>query len=108
MIELNPETGCPTNDQRSDWADEAAKVFMKATGCDREDVFGDLIANLMHLAEREGFDPLDRVRNGISHWYAEKHAAEDDPLGPEARISIDVMPSGRNEGTYKNLPTYTV
>jgi len=108
MTELNPETGCPTNDQRCDWAQDAINGFCEATGCDTQEAIGDLICNIMHLAEREGLDPLDRVRNAISHWYAEKHADPEDALGPEARISIDVMPSSRNEGTYKNLPTYTV
>lgn len=55
----------PTNLQRAVWAESALIAFRKQTGCDHEDSLGDLLCDLMHLAEASELDfdaALDRAR----------------------------------------------
>ncbi|MBS0207756.1 MAG: hypothetical protein JSS27_02270 [Planctomycetes bacterium] len=66
------------NDSRAQWAGSALLAFMFETGTDLEDALGDLLADLMHWADRHNFDfdlALDRAR---SH-YAEETAGEGSP-----------------------------
>jgi hypothetical protein len=59
------------NPDRSSWADKAISAFRDATGTDREDALTDLLADLMHWADRAGYgfrEALDRAR---SHYEAE-------------------------------------
>ena len=52
------------NDSRAAWAGAALSTFMKETGTDQEDALGDLLADLMHWADRRNFDfdlALDRA-----------------------------------------------
>lgn len=59
------------NDRRAEWAAAALRAFMEATGTDEEDALGDLLADLMHWADRNNFDfesALDRAR---SHYVEE-------------------------------------
>lgn len=63
------------NDDRSRWAKSALRAFMDCTGVDYEDALGDLLCDLMHLADHEPFDfqaALDRARG---HYAAETGAA---------------------------------
>jgi hypothetical protein len=63
------------NDDRAQWAKAALKAFIDQTGVDYEDALADLLADLMHLADREPFDfesDLDRARE---HYAAETGAA---------------------------------
>jgi hypothetical protein len=53
------------NDQRSDWAGAAVAMFVQRTRTDQEDALSDLLGDLMHWADRHGFDfdnELDRAR----------------------------------------------
>lgn len=53
------------NDSRAQWAAAALFTFMMATGTDEEDSLGDLLADLMHWADRHNFDfdaTLERAR----------------------------------------------
>jgi len=53
------------NDSRAQWAGAALSTFMKETGTDEEDSLGDLLADLMHWADRNNFDfdaALDHAR----------------------------------------------
>jgi Beta-lactamase len=57
-------------------------------GTGEEHSIADLICDLGHLAEERGLDFLSEVRRGIGHWYAEQHAKEGDPLGPNVTVEI--------------------
>ena len=57
------------NDDRAAWAGSALALFMHITGTDEDAALGDLLANLMHLADRTNHDfnaALDRARY---HYY---------------------------------------
>lgn len=59
------------NTERAAVAETAVEAFMKACRTDREDAVGDLICNLMHLADADGNDPIEVVKNAIYHYFAE-------------------------------------
>jgi hypothetical protein len=64
------------NDSRAAWAGAALSTFMTQTGTDREDAMSDLLADLMHWADRNGQDfdaALDRARE---HYKAEIDARQ--------------------------------
>lgn len=63
----------PDNIDRAGFAEEAVQAFLRACRGDREDAIGDLICNLMHLADADGDDPLVLVKRAIIHHYAETH-----------------------------------
>lgn len=59
------------NDDRASWAGSALATFIQVTGTDLEDAMGDLLADLMHWADRHNYDfdaALDRARH---HYEAE-------------------------------------
>ncbi len=59
------------NFDRASWADKAITAFRDATGTDIEDALSDLLAHLMHWADRAGYGfnkALDRARG---HYEAE-------------------------------------
>lgn len=59
------------NFDRSSWADRAISAFRDASGTDMEDALSDLLADLMHWADRTNYDfeaALDRARG---HYGAE-------------------------------------
>lgn len=59
------------NDDRAKWAEKALGAFQKETNCDDEDVLGDLLADLMHWADRNQQDfqaAMDRAYG----YYAEE------------------------------------
>ncbi len=59
------------NDDRASWAGSALSTFIQVTGTDLEDAMGDLLADLMHWADRHNYDfdaALDRARH---HYEAE-------------------------------------
>jgi hypothetical protein len=67
------------NFDRASWADKAISAFREATGADRDEALSDLLADLMHWADRTGYrfnEALDRAR---SHYEAE--TASDCPTG---------------------------
>lgn len=64
-----------TNEDRAEWARTACDAFAELTGQKMEhdlpEIIGDLIANLLHLANLEGLCPEDRLENGKMHFDAE-------------------------------------
>lgn len=63
------------NFDRAAWADKAISAFRAETGTDHEDSLGDLLTDLMHWADRAGFDfdlALERARG---HYEAETSEA---------------------------------
>lgn len=67
------------NDHRSQWADIAVRAFQMATGADDEDSLGDLLTDLMHWSDRNGFDFQAAFDRALSH-YAEETANEAEDL----------------------------
>ena len=70
-----------TNEDRADWAEAACEAFADITGQVMEDdlpeIIGDLIANLLHLANQKGMSPEGRLENGRMHYEAEIAEEED-------------------------------
>lgn|GEM_PF-4153403 len=66
----------PTNDERSGWALDACEAFADATGLSIDDelpiVITDLIANLLHLADREGMCVESCLATAKMHYEAEQ------------------------------------
>ena len=65
----------PSNHDRALWALEACKTFGNLTGQnyaeDLSDIIGDLIANLLHLANENDLDPMGRLAAGMEHFTEE-------------------------------------
>jgi hypothetical protein len=65
----------PTNAERAAWALEACETFADATGLSVEDelptVIGDLIANLLHLADQGGMCAESMLGTARMHFEAE-------------------------------------
>jgi hypothetical protein len=59
------------NNRRAQLAGAALSTFMKETGTDREDALGDLLADLMHWADRNGYDFDAALERGRYHYEAE-------------------------------------
>lgn len=59
------------NEKRADWAQLAVDRFRRACSTDKEDAIADLITNLLHLADREGFDPIHQLERGRMNYEAE-------------------------------------
>jgi len=64
-----------TNEDRAGWAEVACEAFAEITGQDMEndlpEIIGDLIANLLHLANQHGMCAEGRLENGRMHYTAE-------------------------------------
>lgn len=71
----------PDNADRAHWAENALAVFTVETYCGRhphnldsddlETAIYDLIADLLHLANRKGFDAAEIIRKATFHFEAE-------------------------------------
>jgi len=59
------------NRRRSELAESILKSFQRKTGVDREDLLGDLLANLMHWCDGYGFKFDDELRRGRMHYECE-------------------------------------
>ena len=59
------------NNDRASWAKYALVAFMSQTGCDYEDSLGDLLCDLMHLADRDNFDFKIALDQALAHYAAE-------------------------------------
>jgi hypothetical protein len=63
------------NEKRAKWAKAALQTFMQQTGVDYEDALGDLLCDLIHLADREPFDFDAALERARSHHAAETGGA---------------------------------
>lgn len=65
-----------TNQDRSEWAMAACRAFCRITGQGVDDelgpAIGDLIANLLHLADRNGWCADEILRVAQMHYEAER------------------------------------
>lgn len=59
------------NDDRAEWADTALNAFMRVTRTDHEDAVSDLLADLMHYCDRQGWNFEDELRRGSEHYHEE-------------------------------------
>jgi hypothetical protein len=59
------------NDDRSNWAGSAPAKFMEVTGTEEADALGDLLADLMHWADRKGYDFDAALECARAHYHAE-------------------------------------
>lgn len=73
----------PTNQDRAAWAETAlgaftgevrhdGKLFRDLLHSDREDMIGDLICDLLHYADQQGFDPGLILSDAENMFEAEK------------------------------------
>lgn len=76
---LPPDTD-GMNDKRASWAREAVSFFSEITGSEMTaEAFGDLLGDLMHLADREKLDFDAILEHSRNHYRAE--TTGDGPLG---------------------------
>src|SRR3954469_2725186 len=85
-----------TNEQRADRAAAAVAAFPPAlpstrSGVSREELIGDLVANLLHLARREKINPLRLVERAVGHFVAEEEALGGGDLGPEVDVALAII-----------------
>jgi hypothetical protein len=59
------------NEKRAFWAAQAIEVFQETTGCDDEGSLCDLLADLMHWANRAGYDFVAALDRACDHYEAE-------------------------------------
>ena len=63
----------PTNNERAAWAQIALEAFSNEVGDEvLNDLAADLICDLGHLCQREGFNFLRIVEHGVGMYAAEK------------------------------------
>jgi hypothetical protein len=62
------------NGSRAEWAGAALSAFMRETGTDQEDALVDLLADLMHWADRNGYDFDAALERARGHYEAETAA----------------------------------
>lgn len=73
----------PDNDDRALWAQHAVMSFARITrmdtaGEDNQTIVTDLLADLMHFADRNNVNWLDAIAHAVDHYNVEK--AEEEPL----------------------------
>jgi hypothetical protein len=59
------------NDARANWAHKAVRVFQELTGADDEDALCDLLADLLHWADRNRYDFGAALFRARDHYRAE-------------------------------------
>lgn len=64
------------NAARAAWAGRAVRTFQDATGADDEDALCDLLANLQHWADYQGYDFEAAMRRARDHYEAETLGAD--------------------------------
>jgi hypothetical protein len=70
----------PSNDDRAEWALEACEAFGESTGLSVKDeletVITDLIANLLHLCDRNGISGDEAIERAQMHYDCEIEAED--------------------------------
>ena len=59
------------NDDRAEWAASALRDFQRSTRTDDEDALSDLLGDLMHWSDRNGFDFDAELSRARMHYAAE-------------------------------------
>lgn len=81
----NAPFGDPTNDDRAIWAAKALQEFQRQTRCDNGDALCDLLADLMHAADRTGQDFDGELNRARMHYQDEKKPNEGFPMTPKRK-----------------------
>jgi hypothetical protein len=68
QLETDPEN---MNHKRAAWAEAALREFQRATGAEDENALGDLLCDLMHLADRRGWNFDAGLERAQMHYEAE-------------------------------------
>lgn len=63
------------NDDRAEWARVAVRAFIGETQTDKDDAVADLLADLMHLCDRDGYY-FERELERAQRMYGEETKAE--------------------------------
>ena len=64
------------NADRAEWAETALRAFQEETGTDDEDMLADLLCDLMHWCDREGYAFKEALRRASSHYGEETRDPE--------------------------------
>lgn len=75
------------NEERAEWADAAVSAFQAETRVDLEDALCDLLADLMHWSDRNGFDFDNELRRARDHY--DEETTPDPENGPVVRYCDD-------------------
>jgi hypothetical protein len=104
------QTTMSTNTKRAACAQTALEAFQKECKPphgeipDAETALGDLIANLLHLAESLGLDPIAVVQNSIGMWNAESQAPDGEPYANDyATVTIERHTSAEADAAFQSL-----
>jgi hypothetical protein len=71
------------NDDRAEWAHAALEAFKTETRTDEGDVLCDLLADLGHWCDRNGYQFQEQLRRAISHYEAETEDDDGDTQGEQ-------------------------
>ena len=67
----------PTNENRANWAENAINNYCQETGDDdTETGMTDLLADMMHLCDRDGFDFSTSLARAEMHYLEEKEESK--------------------------------
>lgn len=82
-----------TNNDRAEWARAAVDVFAEKTGLDKsgddlDTMIGDLIADIMHLCERDGLDFEQVLHRGKMYFEEERNDEDARISGEKNRLSM--------------------
>jgi hypothetical protein len=90
------------NHERAQWAETAVSAFRRETGADFEDSLPDLLCDLMHLADRRGWDFAEAMERAQAHYEVETTPDPSDLLGA-AKLVIDRWSSGNLAEAVRHL-----
>jgi len=83
---MNPEIRA-MNLLRSDWAGAALASFVEQSGCDEGiEAIHDLLSDLGHFTEEEGYDFHELVEKAFGTWLLERSGLEAIARRPTIRI----------------------
>jgi hypothetical protein len=80
------------NDSRAEWAAASLRHFQSCTGADFDDALSDLLCDLMHWSDRNGFDFDGQLTRARTHYEAETSRSID--LMADA---LNIIASGKAE-----------
>lgn len=82
------------NDERAEYAAAAIRAFQHQTQTDDDDALGDLLCDLQHFADREGYDFKKMLERAAMHYEAETRAEPTADDAVSATI-VDAITTGR-------------
>ncbi|MGE5510505.1 MAG: hypothetical protein ACM31O_04535 [Bacteroidota bacterium] len=81
-----------SNEHRAEWARKALAIFARATGQDlaheMDEAIGDLICDLLHLANQRGRAPIASFLKAVQVFASELY--DEDDVGPEPAIELRI------------------